>query len=189
MRTLITVLALFGMAVVASAGTSREAEATTRRFAEALAQFDVVPMVDEFHSDVHRFCYQMAVHIIETTEDKTERADLLKALGVTSADQFKELSPKTATARFFKMSFSSVPKQVKDASTHSKIIIVGSLIEKDYVHVLYRSEMDFKDNDLSMSMSVPSVVTLKRDNGNLKVASTTQLETMKATLKSLTETK
>jgi hypothetical protein len=180
MRALTIALALFGLSTTVRSQTSSEAEATTKRFAEALARFDVAPMVDEFHSDVHQFSYTMAIHIIETTEGKTERSDLLKGFGVASLDEFKKLTQKVATVRFFEFAFSSVPKKARDASLHAKITIVGSLVEKDFVHVLYRSEADFKD--LSMSVNVPSVVTLKRDGSRLKVASTTQLESMKAKL-------
>jgi hypothetical protein len=144
-------------------------------------------MVEEFHSDVHQFCYTMAIHIIETTSDKAERADLLKALGVASLDEFKKLTPKVATVRFYEFAFSTVPKQAREASLHAKITIVGSIVEKDYVHVLYRSEADFKD--LAMSVNVPSVVTLKRDGARLKVASTTQLENMKAKLEAQADRK
>jgi len=187
MRALIIALALLGFSTVARSESSSEAEATTKRFAEALARFDVGPMVEELHSDVQQSCYTMAVHIIETTEDKAERADLLKALGVASPEEFKKLTPKVATVRLFEFAFSTVPKQAREASIHSKITIVGSIVEKDLVHVLFRSEADFKD--LSMSVSVPSVVTLKRDGSRLKVASTTQLETMKAKVRGLTDGK
>lgn len=129
----------------------------------------------------------MAIHIIETTDDAKERSDLLKSLGVASIDEFKKLTPRVATVRLFEFAFSTVPKQARDASVHSKITIVGSIVEKDMVHVLYRSQADFKD--LSMSVTVPSVVTLKRDGSRWKVASTTQLETMKAKLNILTDGK
>ena len=187
MRALIIVLALLGIADTLNAETSSEAEATTKRFAEALARFDVVRMAEEFHSDVHEFCYMMAIHIAETTEDKTERSNFLKSLGAASLEEFKKLTPKAATVRFFEVAFSTVPKQARDASLKSKIIVVGSLVEKDFVHVLYRSEADLKN--LSMSVNVPSVVSLKHDGGKLKVASTTQLESMKAKLKAQTDEK
>lgn len=187
MRTLIIVLFLLVFSTTIKAEPSREAEATTKRFAEALARFDVAPMVEEFHPDVHQFCYTMAIHIVETTEDKTERADLLKSLGVESLRDFKKLTPKIATVKFFEFAFSNVAKEARDASIRSKITVVGSLVEKDFVHVLYRSEADFKD--VSMSVNVPSVVTLKHDGDKLKVASTTQLESMKAKLKQQTDGK
>src|SRR5580765_2888244 len=94
MRALIIALALLGFSTFARSENPSEAEATTKRFAEALARFDVAPMVEELHSDVQQSCYTMAIHIIETTEDKAERADLLKALGVASPEEFKKLTPK-----------------------------------------------------------------------------------------------
>jgi hypothetical protein len=187
MRALIITLALIGFSTVAHSQSSSEAELTTKRFAEALARFDVVPMVEELHPDVQQTVDALAIHIIETTEDKGERVDLLKALGVASPEEFKKLTPKVATVRFFEFAFSTVPKQAREASIQSKITIVGSIVEKDFVDVLYRSDADFKG--LSMNVSVPSVVTLKRDGGRWKVASTTQFETMKAKLKGLTDGK
>jgi hypothetical protein len=129
----------------------------------------------------------MAVHIVETTEDEQERAELLKALNVASLDEFKKLTPKIAAIRFFEFGFSMVLKPAREASLNAKIVLVGSLIEDDYVHVLYRSEGVFED--LSMSVNVPSVVTLKRDGDTLRVASTTQLQSMKAKLKPETDAK
>src|SRR4051794_21541969 len=111
MRTLIILLALLGLSATVGAESSNEAEATTKRFAEALARFDVVAMAEEFHSDVHQFCHTMAIHIVETTEAKTERAEWLKAFGVPSLDELKKLTPKMATVRFFEFAFSATPKQ------------------------------------------------------------------------------
>jgi len=187
MRTLVFAIILFGLSATAYSGVSRDAEATTIRFAESLARFDVAPMVEELHSDVQQTCYLMGIHIIETTDDEKERSDLLKSLGVASIDEFKKLTPKVATVRFFEVAFSTVPKQAKEASIHSKITIVGSIVERDMIDVLYRSQADFKD--LSMGVTVPSVVMLKRDGSRWKVASTTQLETMKAKLNILTDGK
>lgn len=181
MRTLIcAIILLLGFVSDCYSDVSHDAEAVTKRFAESLARFDVAPMVDELHSDVRQTSYLMAIHIIETTDDEKERADLLKSLGVASIDEFKKLTPKAATVRFFEFAFSTVPKQVRDASVNSKITIVGSIVEKDMVHVLYRSQIDLKD--FYRSVTVPSVVTLKREGSSWKVASTTQLETMKAKL-------
>lgn len=136
MRALIIVLILLGLTTTVRAEPSSEAESTTKRFAEALARFDVVPMVEEFHSDVYQFCHTMAIHILETTRPKTERDELLKAFGVTSLEEFKKLTPKVATVRFFDYAFSAVSKPAREASLHSKIIIVGSLVEEDFIHVL-----------------------------------------------------
>jgi hypothetical protein len=182
MRAVIIGLTLLVFLASVGAEPSGEAEATTKRFAEALARFDVIPMVEEFHSDVHQLCYTMAIHIVETTEAKTQRDELLKALGVANLAEFKKLTPKTATVKLFQVGFSTVSKPAREASAHSKIVIVGSLIEKDLVDVFYRSEADMKD--LSMRVRVPSVVTLKREGGRWKVASTTQLESMMAKLAS-----
>jgi hypothetical protein len=186
MRALIFLFLILGLCISARAESSSEAEATTRRFAESLGRFDVGPMVEELHSDVRQFFYTIGIHIIETTEE-AERIDLLKSLGVTSLDAFKKLTPKVATIRFFEFAFSTVSKPVRAAALDSKITIVGSVVEKDSVYVLYRSEADLKD--FSMSVNVPSVVTLKRDGDRLKVASTTQFETMKAKLKAQTDGK
>jgi len=172
MRAVIIGLTLLVFLASVGAEPSGEAEATTKRFAEALARFDVIPMV----------CYTMAIHIVETTEAKTQRDELLKALGVANLAEFKKLTPKTATVKLFQVGFSTVSKPAREASAHSKIVIVGSLIEKDLVDVFYRSEADMKD--LSMRVRVPSVVTLKREGGRWKVASTTQLESMMAKLAS-----
>jgi hypothetical protein len=180
MRALIIALALCCPSTASSSEFTSEAEATTKRFANALARFDAVRMVDEFHSDAHQFGYSLIIRIYETTRDEAERADVLKTFGVASLDELKNLSPKVATVRLFEFAFSNAPKEFKGASVDTKITIVGSLVEKDFVHVLYRSEADFKD--LSMSVNVPSVVTLKRDGDRLKVLSTAQLETIKAKL-------
>jgi hypothetical protein len=187
MRALIIALVLLVLSTVARSENSSEAELTTKRFAEALARFDAVPMVEELHPDFQQTCDALAIHIVETTEDKAERADLLKSFGVASLEEFKKLTPKVATVRFFEFAFSTVPKQAREASIQSKITIVGSIVEKDCVDVFYRSDADFKG--LSMSVSVPSVVTLKRDGGRWRVASTTQFETMKAKLKGMTDGK
>ena len=138
-------------------------------------------MVNEYHSDVCKYFYALSVHIMETTEPAAEKEDLLKTFGVKSSDEFKQLTPKIMTERFFKIAFSNyVPKPARDASLNSKITIVGSLQDKDIVYVLYRTEADLKDKDLEMKLNIPSVVALKREDGKYRVVSTTQLETMKA---------
>src|SRR5689334_10363990 len=110
MRRVIITFVVFLLAVRVQAETSSEAVATTKRYAEALASLDVVPMVEEMHSDFHESCYKMAVHIVETMEPKSEKDELLKGLGVSSVEALKKLTPKTATVRFCQFAFAAVPK-------------------------------------------------------------------------------
>jgi hypothetical protein len=184
---IIIILGLLCLRTTAGAEASGEAEATAKRYAEAVGRFDAAAIVDELHSDTHQLCNLLALHIYNTTEDEAERSAFLKSLGVASLDAYKELTPKAATVRFFEFGFLKVPRQLRDASAGAKITVVGSLIEKDTVHVLYRSEADFEE--LSISVNVPSVVTLKRDGDRLKVISTTQLESVKAKLRALADRK
>jgi hypothetical protein len=189
-RVILVILGLVSLSNVADAKSFKEAEETAKHFARALNQFDVTNMVNEFHSDVHKYFYILGVRILETTEPAAEKDELLKMFGVKSPDEFKRLSPKTMTERFFKFAFSNyVPKPARDASLNSKITIVGSLEEKDIVYVLYRTETELKDKELEMQMNIPSLVALKLENGKYKVVSTTQLESIKSKFQSIIDQK
>ena len=180
-RVLLIILGIVGLSSIANAKSFKEAEETAKRYAEALNQFDVTNMVNELHSDVHKYFYTLGVHIMETTDPASEKDELLKMFGVKSSDEFKQLSPQIMTQRFFKYAFSNyVPKPARDASLKSKITIVGTLNEKNTVYVLYRTEMEIKDKEWEAQMNIPSLVSLKKEDGRYKVVSTTQLAAMMA---------
>jgi hypothetical protein len=162
--------------------SSKEGEAVAERYALALVRLDVVPMVEELHPDIHEYFHATALGVVEGTTHQTERSAWFKTLGVTDMDELQALPPKTATVRWYEWAFPSAPKVAREASMRARIKVLGSLTEEDTVHVLYRitTELDLENG--SRSVEVPSVVTLQRSEGRLKVSSTTQLETMKAKL-------
>jgi hypothetical protein len=187
MRTLVMLLALLCLSLTVHAQTSPAAEATTRRFAEALVRYDVVAMANELHPDVCQSFSTMAIRIVETTDPNTEKPALLKGLGVASLDDLKKLTPKQVTVKFFQLAFSKVTPQARAASLHTQITIIGSLLEKDCIDVLYRAETN--PQNPTPRATVPAVAILKRDGATWKIASTPQMESMLTKLKTLTDGK
>ena len=178
MRKFIFAMPLLVACIAVGPKPQSEAEAVTARFADAVKRFDFVSMADELHPDYQGTCYRLVVHIAETTEPESERMDFLGALGVKSLADLKNLTPKAVTIKLFELGSSYTPTAARRASLNSNIKIVGTLAEDDMVHVLYRSEVDAPE--LGMSLKVPSVVTLKRFNGKLKVIDTTEFDSLKA---------
>jgi hypothetical protein len=175
------IIAVFVFSLVRGSESTNEAKIVTKHFAESMARFDAVTIVEEMHPDIQAFFDKLAIHIYETTESESEKKEFLKILGVESPKELKSLPPKTMAMKFFQYSFSNyVAPEAKEASLKSKIKIVGSLVDGDLVYVLYKTQADFKD--LSLSVDVPSVVTLKKYEGKYKVLSTTQFESMKRKL-------
>jgi hypothetical protein len=77
-RVLLIILGIVGLSSIATAKSFKEAEETAKRYAEALDQFDVTNMVNELHSDVHKYFYTLSVHIMETTDPASEKDEMLE---------------------------------------------------------------------------------------------------------------
>ena len=129
-------LAILWLAAGAQAAQLSEAEATAKRYADALNRFDVKAMSEECHLELLQYCHSMVVQIVKATQNPQERAALLATFGVADLEKLQKLSPKAATIRLFELAFATVPKGAKDDVFEAKTTIVGSLKEQDLVHVL-----------------------------------------------------
>ena len=156
-----------------------EAKKEAQTFSESMLHLDSKAMVGEFHSRMTDFFSKMILRICEKIDNDKERKEFLTALKVKNIDELKHLDKQTQVIRFYNYSFARTSDQYKEISKNATMLVIGAIPEGDFIHVLTRMETNINKEDYS----VPSVVTLQKEDGKWKVLSTTQFETMRADLK------
>ena len=158
-----------------------EAEEVTTRFLNALLKFDARAMTEELHPSVQALCRQTMLKTVSGEKNSTDRKEALAHYAAKSLQELEKLNDKEATVRFFESAFSTVSPGARKASLAATTTILGTVPEKELLHLLYRAETE----QLEVSANVPSVVTLQKAGEHWRVINTTEMTKLRTQARKL----